>query len=62
MSYVKVEFEDGIVAFQQIDAWGCVEQYLDILGNHIFDQPPLNVGCVVIDANPPLEPWMTVTP
>lgn len=62
MRYVKVEFADGIVAYQEIDAWGVVERYLDVLGNLIFEQPPLNVGCVVIDADPPREPWMTVDP
>lgn len=61
MRYVKVLFDDGVSAFQEVDPWGTVKQYLNAAGELLFEQPPINVGCAVVDENPPLEAWMTQT-
>ena len=57
MDYIKVVFEKVGPAYQEVEN-GTVLRYLDMSGNQMFEQPPVDDGCAVVDDNPPREAWM----
>ena len=56
--YILVRFDSGLDAYQEVDPYGDVLRYLDSDGYELFAQPPIAVGCVVTDPDPPKLPWM----
>jgi len=65
--YVRVLFADGVEGYQVIANTavtvqvnkGVVTGYVDLDGNVLFSNPPIGIGCEIVDEAPPAQPWMT---
>jgi len=57
MTYVLVQFDPNTLAYQESDN-GQVQRYLDEAGVLLFVEPPVAVGCVIVDADPEILGWM----
>ena len=58
MIYVKIQQDDGVICYQEIDAVGTVLRHLDEWGNFLYAEIPFGIGSHVIDAEPPRKGWM----
>lgn len=61
MVYVKVEFEKAGIAYQEVDYRGAVRRYLDENGVELFEFPPSDDGCRVLEAEPAKIPDAVTT-